>query len=158
MELKIGDKAPLFCLPNQDNAEVCLRDFKGMWVIVYFYPKDKTPGCTQEACDFRDNLQSLESLGAVVLGISPDSPKTHQSFIAKESLNFTLLSDTTKETLKAYGAWGTKKLYGKEYEGVIRSSFIINPKGEIAYLWRQVKVKGHIKALQEKLKALQADK
>ncbi|MCH5323549.1 MAG: thioredoxin-dependent thiol peroxidase [Helicobacter sp.] len=158
MELKIGDKAPLFCLPNQDNAEVCLRDFKGMWVIVYFYPKDKTPGCTQEACDFRDNLQSLESLGAVVLGISPDSPKTHQSFIAKESLNFTLLSDTTKETLKAYGAWGTKKLYGKEYEGVIRSSFIINPKGEIAYLWRQVKVKGHIKTLQEKLKALQADK
>lgn len=155
MELKIGDKAPLFCLPNQDNAEVCLRDFKGMWVIVYFYPKDKTPSCTQEACDFRDNLQSLESLGAVVLGISPDSPKTHQSFIDKESLNFTLLSDTTKETLKAYGAWGTKKLYGKEYEGVIRSSFIINPKGEIAYLWRQVKVKGHIKALQEKLKALQ---
>lgn len=123
MELKIKDNAPLFSLPNQDNAEISLQDFQGSWVVVYFYPKDKTPGCTTEACDFRDRLEILSARGAVVLGISPDSVKSHQSFISKESLNFTLLSDTQKSVLKSYGAWGLKKLYGKEYEGVIRSTF-----------------------------------
>ena len=97
MELQIGDKAPNFSLPNQDNAEISLQDFRGSWVVLYFYPKDKTPGCTQEACDFRDNLANLSGLNAVVLGVSPDSVKTHQSFIDKESLNFTLLSDTDKK-------------------------------------------------------------
>ena len=155
MELQIGDKAPNFSLPNQDNAEISLQDFRGSWVVLYFYPKDKTPGCTQEACDFRDNLANLSGLNAVVLGVSPDSVKTHQSFIDKESLNFTLLSDTDKKALKAYGTWGLKKLYGKEYEGVIRSTFVIDPQGKIAFLWKNVKVKGHIDAIKEKLQELQ---
>lgn len=155
MELKINDNAPLFSLPNQDNAEIALQDFQGSWVVVYFYPKDKTPGCTMEACDFRDKMESFNAIGAVVLGISPDSAKTHQSFIAKESLNFTLLSDTQKSVLKIYGAWGLKKLYGKEYEGVIRSTFLINPQGKIAYIWKNVKVKGHIEEVFAKLKELQ---
>lgn len=155
MELKIKDNAPLFSLPNQDNAEISLQDFQGSWVVVYFYPKDKTPGCTTEACDFRDRLELLSARGAVVLGISPDSVKSHQSFISKESLNFTLLSDTQKSVLKSYGAWGPKKLYGKEYEGVIRSTFLINPQGKIAYIWKNVKVKGHIAEVLAKLKELQ---
>lgn len=155
MELKIKDNAPLFSLPNQDNAEISLQDFQGSWVVVYFYPKDKTPGCTTEACDFRDRLEILSARGAVVLGISPDSVKSHQSFISKESLNFTLLSDTQKSVLKSYGAWGLKKLYGKEYEGMIRSTFLINPQGKIAYIWKNVKVKGHIAEVLAKLKELQ---
>lgn len=155
MELKIKDNAPLFSLPNQDNAEISLQDFQGSWVVVYFYPKDKTPGCTTEACDFRDRLELLSTRGAVVLGISPDSVKSHQGFIAKESLNFTLLSDTQKSVLKSYGAWGLKKLYGKEYEGVIRSTFLINPQGKIAYIWKNVKVKGHSAEVLAKLEELQ---
>ncbi|MDE5926243.1 MAG: thioredoxin-dependent thiol peroxidase [Helicobacter sp.] len=155
MELKIKDNAPLFSLPNQDNAEISLQDFQGSWVVVYFYPKDKTPGCTTEACDFRDRLELLSTRGAVVLGISPDSVKSHQGFIAKESLNFTLLSDMQKSVLKSYGAWGLKKLYGREYEGVIRSTFLINPQGKIAYIWKNVKVKGHSAEVLAKLEELQ---
>ena len=154
MELQIKDEAPLFSLPNQDNAEISLLNFRGSYVVLYFYPKDKTPGCTTEACDFRDSMESLNALGAVVLGVSPDSVKSHQSFIGKESLNFTLLSDTNKEVLKMYGAFGVKKLYGKEYEGVIRSTFLIDPQGKIAYIWKNVKVKGHIEEVREKLEAL----
>lgn len=154
MELSLNATAPNFSLSNQDGIEISLYDFVGSWVIVYFYPKDKTPGCTIEACDFRDNLESFGALGAVILGISPDSPKTHQSFIEKESLNFTLLSDSQKSVLKSYGAWGVKKLYGKEYEGVIRSTFLINPQGKIAYIWKNVKVKGHIIEVLEKLKEI----
>lgn len=154
MELQIKDEAPLFSLPNQDNAEISLLNFRGSYVVLYFYPKDKTPGCTTEACDFRDSMESLNALGAVVLGVSPDSVKSHQSFIGKESLNFTLLSDTNKEVLKMYGAFGVKKLYGKEYEGVIRSTFLIDPQGKIAHIWKNVKVKGHIKEVREKLEAL----
>lgn len=154
MELQIKEEAPLFSLPNQDNAEISLLNFRGSYVVLYFYPKDKTPGCTTEACDFRDSMESLNALGAVVLGVSPDSTQSHQSFINKESLNFTLLSDTNKEVLKMYGAFGVKKLYGKEYEGVIRSTFLIDPQGKIAHIWRNVKVKGHIKEVREKLEAL----
>lgn len=154
MELQIKEEAPLFSLPNQDNAEISLLNFRGSYVVLYFYPKDKTPGCTTEACDFRDSMESLNALGAVVLGVSPDSTKSHQSFIGKESLNFTLLSDTNKEVLKMYGAFGVKKLYGKEYEGVIRSTFLIDPQGKIAHIWKNVKVKGHIEEVREKLEAL----
>lgn len=154
MELQIKDEAPLFSLPNQDNAEISLLNFRGSYVVLYFYPKDKTPGCTTEACDFRDSMESLNALGAVVLGVSPDPTQSHQSFINKESLNFTLLSDTNKEVLKMYGAFGVKKLYGKEYEGVIRSTFLIDPQGKIAHIWRNVKVKGHIEEVREKLEAL----
>jgi peroxiredoxin Q/BCP len=150
-------KAPEFCLPNQDETEICLRDLAGKWVILYFYPKDNTPGCTTEACDFTENLDWFEDEDAVILGVSPDSPKKHRNFIEKKDLKITLLSDEDKEVLKAYGAWGLKKMYGKEYEGVIRSTFIINPEGEIVAEWKKVKVKGHVEAVKEKLKELKGE-
>jgi peroxiredoxin Q/BCP len=149
-------KAPEFCLPNQDETEICLRDLSGKWVVLYFYPKDNTPGCTTEACDFTNELEEFEELDAVILGASPDSPKKHRNFIEKKDLKITLLSDEDKNVLKAYGAWGLKKNYGREYEGVIRSTFIINPDGEIAHEWRNVRVKGHVEKVKEKLKELQS--
>ncbi len=149
-------KAPKFCLPNQDETEICLRDLSGKWVVLYFYPKDNTPGCTTEACDFTNELEEFEELDAVILGVSPDSPKKHRNFIEKKDLKITLLSDEDKSVLKAYGAWGLKKNYGREYEGVIRSTFIINPEGEIAHEWRNVRVKGHVEKVKEKLKELQS--
>jgi len=150
-------KAPEFCLPNQDETEICLRDLSGKWVILYFYPKDNTPGCTTEACDFTENLDWFEDEDAVILGVSPDSPKKHRNFIEKKDLKITLLSDENKDVIKAYGAWGKKKMYGKEYEGVIRSTFIINPEGEIVAEWKKVKVKGHVEAVKEKLKELKGE-
>ncbi|NPA55178.1 MAG: thioredoxin-dependent thiol peroxidase [Epsilonproteobacteria bacterium] len=147
-------KAHEFCLPNQDETEICLRDLKGRWIVLYFYPKDNTPGCTTQACDFSNELEEFENLDAVILGVSPDSPKKHTNFIAKKDLKITLLSDENKDVIKAYGAWGKKKMYGKEYEGVIRSTFIINPEGEIVAEWKKVKVKGHVEAVKEKLKEL----
>ena len=149
-------KAPEFCLPNQDETEICLRDLAGKWVVLYFYPKDNTPGCTTEACDFTNELEEFEELDAVILGVSPDSPKKHRNFIEKKNLKITLLSDEDKEVLKAYGAWGLKKMYGKEYEGVIRSTFIINPEGQIAHEWKKVRVKGHIEEVKNKLKEIQS--
>ena len=147
-------KAYNFCLPNQDNIEICLRDLKGKWIVLYFYPKDNTPGCTTEAKEFSNLLDEFEKLGAVVIGISPDSPKKHSNFIEKHNLTITLLSDTEKEVLKAYGAWGKKKMYGKEYEGVIRSTFIINPEGEIVKEYKNVRAKGHATKVLEDLKNL----
>ena len=147
-------KAYEFCLPNQDGVEICLRDLKGKWIVLYFYPKDNTPGCTTEAKEFSELLDEFEKLGAVVIGISPDSPKKHCNFIEKHGLKVTLLSDENKEVLKAYGAWGKKKMYGKEYEGVIRSTFIINPKGEIVKEYKKVKAKGHAAKVLEDLKEL----
>jgi peroxiredoxin Q/BCP len=147
-------KAYEFCLPNQDEVEICLRDLKGKWIILYFYPKDNTPGCTLEAKEFSELLDQFEESGAIIIGISPDSPKKHCNFIEKHNLNITLLSDEKKETLKAYGAWGKKKMYGKEYEGVIRSTFIINPKGEIVKEYKKVRAKGHALKVLEDLKSL----
>ena len=152
--LEVGQKAPDFCLPNQDHVEICLRDLKGKWIVLYFYPKDLTPGCTTEACEFTKAMPSFEELDAVILGVSPDSPQKHQKFIEKKELKITLLSDENKEVLKAYGAWGPKKLYGKEYEGVIRSTFLINPEGKIVAVWPKVRVKGHVEAVKEKLEEL----
>ncbi|NPA11234.1 MAG: thioredoxin-dependent thiol peroxidase [Epsilonproteobacteria bacterium] len=147
-------KAPDFCLPNQDNAEICLRDLKGRWIVLYFYPRDNTPGCTTEAKEFSELAEEFEKLGAIIIGISPDSPKKHTNFISKHDLKITLLSDENKEVLKAYGAWGKKKMYGKEVEGVIRSTFIINPAGEIVKEYKKVKAKGHAQQVLEDLKAL----
>jgi peroxiredoxin Q/BCP len=147
-------KAYEFCLPNQDGVEICLRDLKGKWIILYFYPKDNTPGCTAEAKEFSELLEEFEQLDAAVIGISPDTPKKHCNFIEKHSLSVTLLSDEKKEVLKAYGAWGKKKMYGKEYEGVIRSTFIINPEGEIVKEYKKVKAKGHAAKVLEDLKEL----
>ncbi len=152
--LEVGEKAPQFCLPNQDGEEVCLKDYKGRWVILYFYPKDNTSGCTREAKDFTEHLSDFKELGAVVFGVSPDSLESHRKFREKHSLKVTLLSDPEHKVLEAYGAWGLKKRYGKEYYGVIRSTFIIDPKGEIAYRWYNVRVNGHVEKVKEKLKEL----
>ncbi len=154
----VGQKAPEFCLPNSDNVEICLRDLKGKWVVLYFYPKDLTPGCTTEACEFSEALPDFEGMDAVILGVSPDPAEKHRKFIEKKDLKITLLSDEEKEVLKAYGAWGPKKLYGREYEGVIRSTFIIDPEGNIAAVWPKVRVKGHVEAVKQKLEELKNKK
>jgi len=122
--LEVGQKAPEFCLPNQDEVEICLRDLKGKWIVLYFYPKDLTPGCTTEACEFTEAEPEFEGLDAVILGVSPDSPEKHRKFIEKKELKITLLSDESKEVLKAYGAWGLKKMYGKDAEYVNTNNVI----------------------------------
>jgi peroxiredoxin Q/BCP len=143
-----------FCLLNQDEVEICLKDLKGKWIVLYFYPKDNTPGCTIEAKEFSELLDEFEKLNAIVIGISPDSPKKHSNFIEKHGLKITLLSDEDKKVIKEFGAWGKKKMYGKEYEGVIRSTFIINPQGEIVQEYKNVKAKGHAKKVLEDLKEI----
>ena len=134
--------APTFTLPNQNGDMISLEDYRGQKVVLYFYPKDATPGCTTEACDFRDATPRLN--GAVVLGISADSQKKHQNFIAKHELPFDLLVDDTHEVSELYGVWQLKKNYGKEYYGIVRSTFLINEDGYIEQEWRSVKVNGHV--------------
>ena len=161
--IKAGTKAPNFSLKNQDDKEVSLKDNKGKWIVLYFYPKDNTSGCTKEACDFTESLKDYKKLSAVIMGVSPDSTESHRNFIEKQSLDITLLSDPDKKAHKAYGAWGMKKNYGKEYEGVIRSTFIISPEGKIAEAWSKVKVRvkrkdgetRHVDVVKERLKELQ---
>jgi peroxiredoxin Q/BCP len=152
--IEIGQDAPEFCIPNQDDVEICLRDLKGKWIVLYFYPKDNTPGCTTQACDFTTALPDFENLDAIILGVSPDSTKKHRNFIEKKNIEFTLLSDEDKTVCQAYDVWQLKKFMGKEYMGVVRSTFIINPEGKIAKMWTKVKVKGHIQDVQESLKEL----
>ena len=142
-KLKVGDSAPEFCLPDKDEKKVCLKDFKGKNVIIYFYPKDNTPGCTTEAIGFTSILKDFQNLDAVVIGVSPDSPSSHAKFIEKKELKVILLSDEDKETLKAYGAWGLKSFRGKTYMGVNRSTFLIDAYGKISHIWPKVSVKGH---------------
>jgi len=149
--MKIGAKAPSFTLVDQDEKKVSLKDLSGKWVVLYFYPKDDTPGCTKEACEFTSNLKGFEKLGARVLGVSPDPPKRHQKFIAKYKLKIDLLSDPDHKTLARYGAWGPKTMYGRKYEGVIRSTFLIDPAGKIAYHWPKVKPAGHADEVRTKL-------
>ena len=153
--LNVGDVVPDFCLPNQDEEEICLRDIKGRWIVLYFYPKDNTPGCTTEACDFTEALPDFEGLNATILGVSPDSPKKHRNFIEKKELKITLLADEEKEVCQLFGVWQLKKNYGREYMGVVRSTFIIDPEGKIAAKWENVRVKGHVEAVKEKLVELQ---
>ena len=155
MMLTLGDKAPALSLPNQDNVEISLRDLEGKWIVLYFYPKDSTPGCTTEACDFTAALPAFEGLNAVVLGVSPDSTASHQKFIAKQNLEITLLSDVTTEVAQRYGVWQLKKFCGKEYMGIVRSTFLIDPSGKIAKLWSNVKVKDHANDVKKALEALQ---
>ena len=146
------EKAIDFCLPGIDEEgneiNFCLRDYLGKDkdIILYFYPKDNTPGCTTEACDFRDNLNILQNY-AIVVGVSPDSIESHKKFKEKYGLNFILLSDKNKEVMKQYGAYGKKVMYGKETEGVIRSTFIISPDGSIKKAWKNVKAKGHVEQI-----------
>lgn len=141
--LKIGDKAPDFKGIDQDSKEIKLSDFKGKKLVLYFYPKDSTPGCTAEACDLRDNYDRFLSQGYDVVGVSADSEKSHQNFIAKYSLPFKLISDKEKVMLKAYNAWGEKKMYGKTYEGVLRKTFVISEKGIIENIIDKVDTKKH---------------
>ncbi|MCD6447558.1 MAG: thioredoxin-dependent thiol peroxidase [Thermoplasmata archaeon] len=144
-----------FCLPDEEGNEVCLDDYKGKWVVLYFYPRDNTSGCTREAKDFSEHMEEFEKLNAVVIGISPDSPESHRKFKEKHSLKVKLLSDESHEVLEKYGVWQLKKLYGKEYYGVVRSTFLISPDGKIVYAWKGVKVKGHVEEVLEKLREMQ---
>ncbi|MCX7796951.1 MAG: thioredoxin-dependent thiol peroxidase [bacterium] len=153
--LKIGERAIDFSLPNKEGRLVSLKDFLGKWVILYFYPKDNTSGCTLEAIEFTGLVKEFEKLNGVILGVSKDSVKSHQSFAKKHSLNIELLSDESASVIKAYGAWGKKKMYGKEYEGTIRSTFIIDPDGYIRYVFEDVDPKGHAEEVLKKLRELQ---
>lgn len=148
-------KAPNFCLLNQDNKKICLKDFRNNWVVLYFYPKDNSKSCTLEALDFTNNLQNLQELDTIILGVSPDLVKSHKNFAQKHNLKFMLLSDPEHEILEKYGAWQLKKMYGKEHMGVIRSTFIINPEGYIEKEWKKVRVKGHVEEVKQKLLELQ---
>ncbi len=145
-------KAFPFCLPDENRKKRCLKDFRGKWVVLYFYPKDNTTGCTKEAKDFSQYIEEFEKLNAVVIGISPDSIESHKKFKEKHGLKVILLSDESKETLQKYGVWQLKKMYGRSYYGVVRSTFLIDPDGNIAYEWRRVKVKGHVEDVLKKLK------
>lgn len=153
--LKAGDKAPAFSINDQNGNQINLSDFEGKWVVLYAYPKDNTPGCTTEAIDFTALQKEFEAQNSVVLGVSPDSEKSHCNFIQKKNITFTLLSDTDHKLLENYGTWGLKKNFGKEYYGVIRTTFLINPQGNIAHIWTKVKVKEHARAVLDKLKSLQ---
>ena len=149
--LEPGTKAPSFTLEDYTGQQYSLADYAGHKVILYFYPKASTPGCTKEACDFRDNLASLKSLGYVVLGVSPDKPAALEKFTAKESLTFPLLADADHAAALACGAWGEKKNYGKVYEGLIRSTFVINEQGIIELAQYNVRATGHVAKLRRDL-------
>jgi len=155
-KLKVGAKAPAFTLPDQDDKPVKLADYKGQWLVLYFYPNDDTPGCTTEACDFTNGIKDFEKLSTTVVGCSPNKTESHRKFIAKYKLKVRLLSDPSHEVMTAYGAWGEKILYGKKTIGVIRSTVIISPLGTIAHHFPRVKAAGHAEAVREKLKELHA--
>ncbi len=148
---KAGDKAPEFSLVADSGGKISLKDFRGKKVVLYFYPKDMTSGCTQQACDFRDNIKKIEKKNAVVIGVSPDDTKSHNKFKGNYELPFTLLSDETKEMLNDYGVWKEKSMYGRKYMGVVRTTFIIDEKGKIEKIYEKVKVPGHIEEILKEL-------
>ncbi len=143
IQLKEGSKAPLFSGIDQNGREISLKDFAGKKLILYFYPKDNTPGCTAEACNLRDNYDDLIKQGYAIVGVSPDSEKSHKGFSGKFSLPFPLIADTGKKILNDYGVWGEKKMYGKSYFGVIRTTFVIDGKGIIEKIITKVETAGH---------------
>lgn len=142
-ELKVGEKAPEFTLPTGDGGEISLSDLKGKRVVLYFYPKDNTSGCTKEACSFRDAIKKFEKKNAVIIGVSIDSVTSHQKFAEKYDLPFPLASDEKKELVEKYGVWKEKSMYGRKYMGIERTTFVIDEKGKIAQLFRKVTVDGH---------------
>lgn len=146
-----GDAAPEFALPGDDGRTVSLDDFKGRKVVLYFYPKDNTSGCTVEACEFRDSLPRIEEQGAVVIGVSPDPIRSHERFKRKYDLNFPLLADEDHAVAEAYGVWKEKSMYGRKYMGIERSTFLIDDEGRIEKVWRKVKARGHAEAVTESL-------
>ncbi len=143
-DLNIGDKAPNFNLPTDGNGKVKLSDFKGQKLVLFFYPKDDTSGCTKEACSFKDNLKTFNKLDVAVVGVSKDSVESHDKFKAKYKLNFPLASDEECKVCDAYGVWVEKSMYGRKYMGIERATFLIDEKGKIEQLWRKVKVPGHV--------------
>lgn len=155
--LKVGTKAPEFCAPNQDDVEICLRDILGKWIVLYFYPKDNTPGCTNEACDFTTAMPEFDYLDAIILGVSPDSSEKHRKFIEKYDLSLTLLADEEKQMCNDYGVWQLKKFMGRESMGVVRTTFIINPEGKIAAVWNKVNVRKKKKVNGETIEVLHAN-
>ncbi|MGM0519638.1 MAG: thioredoxin-dependent thiol peroxidase [Campylobacterota bacterium] len=167
--LEVGNKAPEFCALNQDDIEICSRDLKGKWIVLYFYPRDMTPGCTTQACDFTQHQPKFDDLDAVILGVSPDDTSKHRKFIEKKELSITLLADPDKKMCEDYGVWQLKKFMGKENMGVVRSTFIIDPQWNIAAKWEKVNVrkkktiKGekfeivHVEEVKKKLEELQAN-
>ena len=150
----IGQPAPAFSATNQDDKTLSLLDFQGSWLILYFYPKDNTPGCTTEAIEFSQKQAEWENLNVKVLGVSPDSVKSHCKFIEKHSLTVQLLSDPAHQVAESYGVWALKKFMGKEYMGIIRSTFLIDPSGNLAQVWASVKIKGHVESVLSKVKEL----
>lgn len=154
MELKVGDMAPEFTLPDQDGDKHNLNDYLGNWVLLYFYPRDNTPGCATEACTIGEKHTSFTDLDAVVLGVSTDSVQSHDKFAAKYNLPFAILADEDKEVVKAYGVWQPKKMMGKEFMGTRRMSFLINPKGRIAKIYAKVKPSEHAGEVLADLKEL----
>lgn len=152
-----GQKAPDFCLPDQNDNEVCLKDFTGKWLVLYFYPRDNTSGCTKEAQDFTALKHDFEAEGAAILGVSKDSVKSHIRFIEKKELEITLLSDEDTSVHQKYDVWRTKKNYGKEYLGTVRSTFLIDTEGNIARIWDNVRTKGHVEKVLGTLKDIKSE-
>lgn len=152
--LAVGDTAPPFCLPDSWQSEVCIEAFKGRCVILYFYPKDNTPGCTLEAQTFSASMEDFRKMNTIVIGISPDSCESHEKFVKKHSLDLILLSDENHVVLEKYGVWQVKKHFGREFTGVVRTTYLIDPEGVIAEVWSEVKVKGHAEEVKEKVVTL----
>lgn len=155
MTVDIGEKAPEFQLTNQNGEKVSLNDFSGKHVVLYFYPKDMTPGCTTEACDFRDHYEQFQELNAVIIGVSPDPVERHVKFIEKHGLPFILLADENHELAELYDVWKLKKNFGKEYMGIERSTFLIDKEGILVKEWRKVKVKDHVAEALEFVRSLE---
>ncbi|MDD1673286.1 MAG: peroxiredoxin [Methanomicrobiales archaeon] len=153
----IGEEAPPFCLPDTDETEICLEKFRGNWVILYFYPRDNTPGCTLEAIQFNRELENFAQSGAVIIGVSPDTPESHRKFRERHGLHLVLLSDAEHHVLTAYRVWRPKVLFGKELLGVERSTFLIDPQGTIVEVWRKVRVTGHATEVLSSLEKHQGD-
>jgi peroxiredoxin Q/BCP len=150
--LQVGDKAPDFVAKNQDDNTISLNDFKGKKLILYFYPKDNTPGCTAEACNLNDNYSELTEKGFEVIGVSPDSIESHQKFIAKYNLSFHLIADAEKEVINKYGVWGKKNMYGKKTMGLLRTTFLIDEEGNIQHIFKRVQTKDHTNQILQKVK------
>jgi thioredoxin-dependent peroxiredoxin len=155
LNVNINDKAPEFTLPDQNGKEISLKDFRGKYVVLYFYPRADTPGCTVEACEFRDSYRKIQNTGAVILGISPDQPKAQKKFEEKYSLPFTLLGDADKKVGNAFGVIQEKNMYGKKVMGVVRTTFIIGPDGKIKHIFHKVKPEGHAEEVLAHLKQAQ---
>lgn len=149
-----GETAPDFSVSDQSDTTRRLKDFRGQWVVLYFYPKDDTPGCTTEACQFRDRLPTFRKSSLAILGVSPDSPESHRKFIRKHQLNFDLLADVNQTVCHAYGVWQEKTNYGRTYMGVVRTTYLIDPKGKVAHRWDKVSVAGHDQQILERFEAL----